>query len=248
MDGEITAFVSLASYKFKKILLNKRVVAALAVAVIVVGVMAYASTQDVERLQDGTILLDVMFLTLFLPVLVMLYSTSVIREEIEDKSITQVIASPMKRITAYLSYYSSLLLALFLLMGAIFTAGFLSFFIPQGLDVEALYLYRDMFLLVVIGCVVYSALFLLVSVIIERAIYFGLFYAFIWESFIGSLPGRIAEFSVRHYIRSIGAGWIEFMEFGNATGVLQSFMVLFVVFVIMMVAGALLFRQKEYPC
>ncbi len=248
MDGEMTAFVSLASYKFKKILLNKRVVAALAVAVIVVGVMAYASTQDVERLQDGTILLDVMFLTLFLPVLVMLYSTSVIREEIEDKSITLVIASPMKRITAYLSYYSSLLLALMLIMGAILTAGFLSFFIPQGMDMDALYLYRDMLLLVVIGCGVYSALFLMVSVIIKRAIYFGLFYAFIWESFIGSVPGRIAEFSFRHYIRSIGAGWIEFMEFGNAAGVGRSFMILGVVFIIIIAAGLLLFRHKEYPC
>ncbi len=243
---DITAFVSLTIYKFRKILFNKRVLAALLVGVLVTGVMAYASTLDVV-FRDGAILLDVLIISFFLPVVTMFYGSSVIRDEIEDMSITMVITSPMRRWAAYLSYYTALLLSLLLLLFMILTAGFLAFFIPLGLDSNALELYLNMLLLVSIGCVVYSALFLLASVVLERSIYFGLFYAFIWEGFIGSIPGRISEFALKHYIRSIGAGRMELMEFAAASGMTYSFQVLTVVTVVLLAVGIFIFRYKEFP-
>ncbi|MFO8110713.1 MAG: ABC transporter permease [Thermoplasmata archaeon] len=244
---ELTAFISLAQYKFKKILFNKRVFAALIVGIIVTAVMAYASTLDVVPAKDGSVLLDVLLISFFLPVLTMFYSTSVIREEIEDMSITQVITSPMKRITAYMSYYTALLFSLILLLFAILTSGFLAFFVPHGIDSQSLELLQNMYLLVFLGCVVYSSLFLLASVVLKRSIYFGLFYAFIWEGFIGSMPGRISEFSIKHYIRSIGADRMEFMEFANAADAVFSYQILTLILLLLLAAGILIFSYEEFP-
>ncbi len=244
---EITAFYSLTAYKLKKILFHKRVAAAILVGVLVAGVMGYASRLDVV-FEDGAELLDILIISFFLPVVTMFYGSSVIRDEIEDMSITMVITSPMKRWAAYLSYYTALLLALLLLLFMILTAGFLAFFVPFGISGNALELYLNMFLLVFIGCIVYSALFLLASVVLERSIYFGLFYAFIWEGFIGSIPGRISEFAIKHYIRSIGTGRMEFMEFATASGTVYSVQVLAVVSVVLLVLGVLVFGRKEFPC
>ncbi len=242
----VTAFITLTGFKFRKILFNTRVVAAVLVGVLVAGVMFYASTLDVV-FSDSAFLLDVLVISFFLPVVTMFYGSSVIRDEIEDNSITLVITSPMSRWAAYLSYYVALLMAMLLLMFAILVGGFLAFYVPFGISRGSVSLLGNMLLLTFLGCTVYSALFLLVSVVLERSIYFGLFYAFIWEGFIGSIPGRISEVALKHYIRSIGSARMEFMEFATASGMVYSLYVLTVVLVVLLAVGIAVFRQKEFP-
>ncbi len=241
------AFISLAQYKFKKILFNKRVIAAIMVGILVASVMGYAATLDVDKMADGSFLLDTLIISFFLPILVMFYSASVIREEIEDMSITQVITSSTDRYTAYLAYFTALLSSLIILLYSILTVGFFAFFIPLGLESGAWDILLNMYLLVFIGCLVYSSLFLFVSVVIKRSIYFGLFYAFIWEGFIGSIPGKISEIALKHYIRSIGASRMEFMGFASASGAIYSFQVLTVAFIMFLFLGLLAFSYKEFP-
>lgn len=243
---EAVAFTSLLLFKFKKILLNKRIAAALLVGALVVAVMVYASTLDVI-FQDGAVLLDALVISFFLPVIAMFYGSSVIRDEIEDMSITMVIASPMNRYTAYIAYYTALVVSLLIVMLGILASGFLAFYLPFGVSSEAIRLLGNMALLVFLGCLVYSSLFLLASVLLERSIYFGLFYAFIWEGFIGSIPGRISEFSIKHYIRSIGSGRMEFMEFATASSVSYSYVVLAAVFLLLILGGTVMFGRKEFP-
>ena len=122
------------------------------------------------------------------------------------------------------------------------------FFGQHGFGSESLELYLDFVALVVIGSFVYSSLFLAISVLFNKPVLVGLFYAFIWEGFIGSLPGAIQNASIKHYLRSLGSGWVEFGDISTwdqASSVWGSAVLLLGVTVFLLVLGAHLFREKE---
>jgi ABC-2 type transport system permease protein len=130
----------------------------------------------------------------------------------------------------------------------VLTAGFLTFFGSMGFESTG-GIWGSMAALVVIGSFAYSALFIMVSVLLSQPIYFGLFYAFLWEGFIGSIPGSIRLVAVKHYIRSLGADWLAYGPIADydATSVGASAWVLVIFTVVTFVMGTFLFRDKEFP-
>ncbi len=249
MGREFHGLVTITKFSTRKILLSRKAVLAVLIMLFIGAVMGYAATQDVERLDGGTDLMDSLILFFFMPVVSMIYGSSLIRDGINDKSITHLLTSPIDRVTAYLGYYISLVLSVSIIMVLITTVGFLSFYIPQGVDSTAVGIYLKVSSLVVIGSVVYSSLFLMVSIILERPIYFGLFFAFIWEGFVGSLPGRIRTVAIKHYIRSMGSKWIKYGGISNydATKIGDSTVVLAGLTLTLIVFGSVLFKMKEFP-
>ncbi len=248
MRDQLMGLWTIVHYTTRKILLSKRIVITLLIAVFVSAVLLYAAGQDVERLPGGTDMLDVLILFFFMPVLAMIYGSSLLRDEIDDRSITQVVTSPLDRVVIYTGYYLGLSVSVSVIMLLVLTVGFFSFFGRTGIDGDALGVLGAMAGLLVIGAFVYSALFMMVSVLISRPIYFGLFYAFIWEGLIGSLPGKIRLIAVKHYVRSIGSDWISFGDIStfDASPAGGSAWVLLVLAVVLFVMGAILFRQKEF--
>lgn len=249
MKGNLIGMLAIIRYSTKKILFSKKAIITLLIALFIAAVMGYAATQDGDRLQGGTNLFDFLILFFFMPIVAMIYGASIIRDEIEDKSITQILTSPLKREFAYMGYYISLAISLSIVMVIIVTVGFLSFFGQVGIDGDALGIYADVCILSIIGSLVYSSLFLFISLPLKRPLYFGLFYAFIWEGFIGSFPGKIQEVALKHYIRSIGSEWIPFGDISkyNASEVGYSSSVLVVVTIIFLLLGMIIFRRKEFP-
>ena len=248
LRDQLNGLLTILMYTFRKVILSRRIVITLLIAAFVAVVALYVGGQDVDRLKDGTNLLDSLILFFFMPVLAMIYGSSLLRDEMDDRSITQVVTSPMDRLFIYTGYYLGLVVSVSALMLIVLTAGFLSFFGRAGIDGDAMGIYGSMAGLMVIGAIVYSALFMAVSVILDRPIYFGLFYAFIWEAFIGSLPGKIGTLAVKHYVRSIGAGWIHYGDISEfpASSMGDSAWVLFILTVILFVFGAYMFREKEF--
>jgi hypothetical protein len=95
---------------------------------------------------------------------------------------------------------------------------------------------------------VYSSLFLAISVLFNKPVMVGLFYAFIWEGYIGSLSGAIQNASVKHYLRSLGSRWVEFGDISRwdqASSAWGSAALLLGLTVFLLVLGAYLFREKE---
>jgi ABC-2 type transport system permease protein len=247
--GNLIGMLAIIRYSTKKILFSRKAIVTLLIALFIASVMGYAATQNMDRLNDGTNLMDFLILFFFMPVVAMIYGASIIRDEIDDRSITQILTSPLKREFAYLGYYLSLALSLSIVMVIIVTVGFLSFFGQMGIDGDALGIYADVCVLSIIGSLVYSSLFLFISLPMKRPLYFGLFYAFIWEGFIGSLGGKIQEVAIKHYIRSIGSEWIPFGEISgyNASEVAYSSYVMIGVTMIFLLFGMMIFRVKEFP-
>ena len=244
----LTGVLALTIHSSRRLLLSKKVIITLLVVVFVAAVMGFAGGQDVDALEDGTNLMDALILFFFMPVMAMIFGTSLIRDEIDDRSITHIATAPLDRAFAYVGYYLPLVVAVTVSMLAIITAGFLAFFAQHDLGAVALETYAAFALLIVIGSAVYSSLFLAISVLFKKPVFFGLFYAFVWEAFIGSLGGAIEKASVKHYLRSLGSEWVDYGDmssFEGATSVVASALILLVIAVFFLVLGALLFREKE---
>lgn len=244
----LVGMYALTFHSTKKLLFGRKVIITILVTLFVAAVMGYAGSQSKNPLEDGTNLMDTLILFFFMPVMAMIFGSSLIRDEIDDKSITHVATAPLDRAFSYLGYYLPLGIATAVSMVVISTVGMFAFFGQHRIGSDALGIYVDFVALVVIGSLVYSSLFLAISVLFNKPVLFGLFYAFIWEGFIGSLPGAIQNASVKHYLRSLGAGWVRFGDisrWGQASNAWSSAVVLIAVAIFFLVLGAYLFREKE---
>jgi ABC-2 type transport system permease protein len=211
------------------------------------AIMGYAGTQEMDRLDGGVDLMDFVILSFIMPIVAMIYGASLIRNEIDDKSITQVVTAPLDRAVSYLGYFLSLVISLSVIMILICLVGWLAFFAQKGMGGAAGIL-ASMCALAVIGTVAYSSLFMMTGVLFKRPIYFGLFFAFIWEGFVGSVPGAIGKYTIKHLIRSMGSGWVDHGSLGSyadassGAGFILAFLVC-----LFLVLGIVLFREMEFP-
>ena len=126
--GNLTKMMALTKYLTRKILFKKRIIIAFLILLTVIGIMGYAGAQNTDRLNTGSNLLVMLIVMFFMPAICMIYGCSLIRDEIEDKSIIHVLTSPFDRIFAYFSYYVSLVICLCLILAVITSLGFISFF------------------------------------------------------------------------------------------------------------------------
>ncbi|MGM0404673.1 MAG: ABC transporter permease [Thermoplasmatota archaeon] len=249
ISEKLFALYSMIKASTRKGIINKKFWMVILVIIFVSGVMGYAASQKPHGFDEGSDFLDFLVISFFLPLITMIFGSSIISDEIEDKSITHVLISPLSRTKIYMGYFISLTLTSVIAMGLIITSGFLTYFGIIGLNLDALQIYLSMISLVVIGSVVYSSIFILISILIEKPLYFGLFYVFIWEGFVGSLPGKVKLVSVRHHIRSIGKELIDYgsiANYGEASSLWSSLQALSIIVVILLVLGILLFRNKEF--
>ena len=248
LKSVLVGIFALTFHSTKKLLLGKKVIIAFLVALFVAAVMGYAGHMSDVPLEDGTNLMDTLILFFFMPVMAMIFGSSLIRDEIDDKSITHIATAPLDRAFSYLGYYLPLGIAVAVSMVAISSVGMLAFFGQHGVGSESFEIYLEFIALVVIGSFVYSSLFLMISVLFPKPVMVGLFYAFIWEGFIGSLPGVIQNASIKHYLRSVGSGWVDFgsiSRWDEASGATGSAVLLLCLTVFFLVLGAYIFREKE---
>jgi len=249
LNAYVSGILAIFKYSTRKILFNRRWIITLLIALLVAAIMGYAGSQDMDTLDAGASIMDILILSFIMPIVAMIYGASLIRNEIEDKSITQVITAPLDRSISYIGYYTSLAASLSVIMIFINFIGWLAFFSQKGFSSEAAEILGAMIGLSIIGSLVYSALFLLTGTIFKRPVYFGLFFAFIWEGFIGSIPGAISGYTIKHFIRSIGDSWIDYGElaFYESAEAGTAFGVLIGITIVCLAIGAIMFRENEYP-
>jgi ABC-2 type transport system permease protein len=235
-------------FSTKKLLLNRRWLIVALIAILVAAVTGYSATQNVDRLEEGSNLLTLLVLSFLMPVLALLYGASMIRNEIDDRSITTVITSPLDRRVSYIGYFLALILVLGLMMLLLNVVGWSSFFLVAGVDAEAVDLLLGYSLILLIGGVVYASLFLALGVALKQPIYLGLIYVFVWEGFVGSAPGAIGEYTIGHQLGVIAAEVIGHGEISRLTGdPLISAMALLAVTVASLILGAMVLHEKELP-
>ncbi len=161
-----------------------------------------------------------LYLRFIVPILAIYYGTSLMADEVEDKTITYLFTRPIPRGAVmagkYLAYLvctilvtlSSVMVVFFLvepLGGSSIAAGFLD-------------LLKDLVLLAV-GLIAYGALFSWVGAQFKRPLLTGLIFVFGWEQAALAFPGYLKRFTVIYYLQSLVP---HAMPSDNLLGMLQS--------------------------
>jgi ABC-2 type transport system permease protein len=240
---------AMLSYSVRKLLTNRRWIIVLLLAALIGVVMGYsASLGAVGALDQGSDLLNLLVLSFVLPIMAMIFGASMIRNEIDDRSITQVITSPVDRRISYLGYYLSLIMVLALSLLVVTVVGWTGYYLVSGISGDAVGLLIAYLAVLMLGAVVYSSLFLVMGVVLKQPIYLGLIYAFVWEGFIGSLPGAIGNITIMHQLRVIASSQIHNGSISGFSGdAVVSFIALAVMTAVLLIAGAYAFREKQLP-
>lgn len=143
------------------------------------------------------------FLRFSIPVLGVFYGTSLIADEVEDKTITYLFTRPIARQAVlfgkYLAYVACTILVV---LPSIVLVWLLV--IPMGgsLGANFLDLVKDLGI-VAIGLAVYGAVFAFIGAWFKRPLLVGLIFVFGWEQVILAVPGTLKQFSVAYYLQGL---------------------------------------------
>ena len=157
--------------------------------------MLRASKHGPDVLWPDRVLGDFGF-SVLLPLTALIVGTGVLGAEIDDGSAIHLLATPVRRGSIVVTKFAvaAAVTALFAAVPEL-VAGLLA---PNssGLAVA-------LFVGALAGSVIYSAVFVLASVLTTRAIAFGLLYVLIWEGLLSNLVGGARILSIAHYCLGI---------------------------------------------
>src|SRR5450830_1671166 len=146
----------------------------------------------------------VFYLRFTVPVLGVFYGTSLIADEVEDKTITYLFTRPIARgavvVGKYLAYLAATSLVV---LPSVMILYFLV--VPTGggsLAAAFPALVKDLALLG-IGLAVYGSLFAWVGAQFKYPLVTGLVFAFGWEQGIMVIPGYLKRFTIAYYIQGL---------------------------------------------
>ncbi len=149
------------------------------------------------------ILIWLLFVRFIVPVLGLFYGTSLIADEVDDKTITYLFTRPIPRAAVVLGkYFSYLACVVLLVLPSVVVVYFL--IVPIGGQIGAAFpsLVEDLGMLI-IGLASYGALFALVGAWLKRPLIAGLVFAFAWETTVLSIPGYLKRLSVAYYLQAL---------------------------------------------
>ena len=171
---------------------------------------AFASGAAVVRVNGASIdsetVFNVAIWTMYLrfvaPALGVFYGTSLIADEVEEKTITYLFTRPIRRGAIVLGKYCAYLvyvLATVLPSVAILFVLMVPF---GGMARVYLTLVKDLGV-IALGLAAYGALFLFAGVTFKRPLVAGLVFAFGWEQIALAMPGYLRYLTVAYYLQSL---------------------------------------------
>jgi ABC-2 type transport system permease protein len=144
-----------------------------------------------------------MYLRFIVPVLGVFYGTSLIADEVEDKTITYLFTRPIPRgavlVGKYLAYVAC---TIFVVLPSVVLVYLLIVPLRGSLGAAFPDLVKDLVMLAV-GLAVYGAVFAFVGSAFKRPLLIGLIFVFGWEQAAMAFPGYLKKFTVIYYLQSM---------------------------------------------
>jgi ABC-2 type transport system permease protein len=145
----------------------------------------------------------IFYLRITVPILGVFYGTSLLADEVEDKTITYLFTRPIPRgavlVGKYLAYLAC---TIFVVLPSVTLVYLLVVPIRGSLGGSFLDLVKDLALLAS-GLAVYGALFAFVGAKFKRPILIGLIFIFGWEQAALAFPGYLKRFTIAYYIQGL---------------------------------------------
>lgn len=143
------------------------------------------------------------FVRFSVPVLGVFYGTSLIADEVEDKTITYLFSRPIPRGAVLMGkYLAYLVCTVFVVLPALTLVWLLVIPIGGSLGASFPDLLKDLVLLA-IGLAVYGAFFAYIGSAFKRPLLFGLVFVLGWEPVAVAMPGYLRRFSVAYYLQGL---------------------------------------------
>jgi ABC-2 type transport system permease protein len=164
-----------------------------------------------------------------LPLITLVLATNAIGNEIEDRTMVYVVLKPISRLRIVLEKYAAAVVtAMILLLEGLLLTYLLAMRGNAPNNVDQL---LAMAVGTAFGVIAYGALFLVVSLIVPRALLAGFLYSLLWETtFARFIPG-VRLVSVRHFVLSIYGHLVDTPSFliGDASRLIPAVLTLLIV-------------------
>jgi ABC-type transport system involved in multi-copper enzyme maturation permease subunit len=191
-----------------------------------------------------------LYFQLLIPVLALFFGTTIVNEELDNKTLVYLTTSPVPRQAILLGKYLAAFTILLLVVGSGFLLSFLAAALNR-LDQAAAWEELGVYLgtsLLALFC--YSALFTLAGAFMKKSILIGLFFVFGWESVVQYFPGSTQKFTIIHWIKSLlpvppGEGGFLIFQL-QPSPVFESIVVLSIAGLLFLALAVFIFRRKEY--
>jgi ABC-2 type transport system permease protein len=196
-----------------------------------------------------------MYLRFIVPVLGVFYGTSLIADEVEDKTITYLFTRPIPRgavlVGKYLAYLAC---TVFVVLPSIVIVYLLIVPLRGSLGAAFPDLLKDL-LLLALGLAVYGAVFAFVGAKFKRPLLVGLIFVFGWEQAALAFPGYLKQFTVMYYLQAIvphampaDGGVVSLIQglFREVPSLPSSLFWLAVIWAVSLAWGARIVARKEY--
>jgi ABC-2 type transport system permease protein len=179
-----------------------RVVAALAFlpAIFALIYLINPDAEDASRFLRDTIL-DGLFFPTLLPITVLILATGALGNEIEDRTLPYLTLKPLSRLRIVVEkWLGAIAVAIpIICLGLLATC----LLVLRGDAGDYTRTIAGALAATAIGICAYTGIFMLVSLVIQRALLFGIIYTFILESILGQYLSGVRVLSVAHYVGSI---------------------------------------------
>jgi ABC-type transport system involved in multi-copper enzyme maturation permease subunit len=195
-----------------------------------------------------------MYLRFIVPVLGVFYGTSLMADEVEDKTITYLFTRPIPRgavlVGKYLAYLGC---TVFVVLPSVVLVYLLIVPLKGSLGAAFPDLLKDL-LLLGLGLAVYGGVFAFVGAMFKRPLLVGLIFVFGWEQAALAFPGYLKQFTVMYYLQAIvphampSDGVVSMIQglFRETPGLMTSLFWLAVIWGVFLSWGARVVSRKEY--
>jgi ABC-type transport system involved in multi-copper enzyme maturation permease subunit len=145
----------------------------------------------------------VFYLRFTVPVLGVFYGTSLIADEVEDKTITYLFTRPVPRGAVLLGkFFAYLACTIFVVLPSVVIVYLCIVPLRGSLGASFIDLVKDL-LLLAIGLAAYGAVFACIGARFKRPLLVGLIFIFGWEQIALAFPGYLKKFTVAYYLQAL---------------------------------------------
>jgi ABC-2 type transport system permease protein len=195
-----------------------------------------------------------LYLRFIVPVLGIFYGTSLIADEVEDKTITYLFTRPIRRGAVLLGkYLAYLACTISVVLPSVMLVYLLVVPMRGSLGASFLDLVKDL-AIIAVGLAVYGSLFAFVGAKFNRPLLIGLIFIFGWEQAALAIPGYMKRFSVMYYLQALvphaipNDGIVGLLQavFRESPGLGTSLLWLSVIWAVCLYLAASVVERREY--
>jgi ABC-type transport system involved in multi-copper enzyme maturation permease subunit len=145
----------------------------------------------------------VFYLRFTIPVLGVFYGTSLIADEVEDKTITYLFTRPIRKGAVLLGkFFAYMACTVFVVLPSVVIVYLAIVPMRGSLGASFIDLLKDLMLLA-IGLAAYGAVFAFIGARFKRPLLIGLMFVFGWEQVALAIPGYLRRFTVAYYLQAL---------------------------------------------